>query len=362
MTKAALSSSCGLGLREADVVLVEHVGSSHGSDWVAQLEKHAGDPTATLSLRRGVADDVPPLEIGQLLLKWQGAYSVDAPDVPAYRELLAKLGAPFIRESESEWGRLFLESAGIPADGIAIEKKKWTQAYIDGLPDSAFLYVAEATSQVAQKSEAPSLRYFPVYDSDGNLDLPHLRSAIAQVAKADLPESVQGQVQREGRRLLEGATAKLASSEELVSTQKSYAVRFLRKEERVDADGHEEHIIYGVVLEPDPQGPDGEGGDTQGDTYSEDEVRKACFGFMEYGRHFKVQHKGQYVDGKILTLENFLAPVTYVTVDSTGTEVTIKKGTWLHGARVVDDEIWEAAKNGELTGWSIGGWSKTVEL
>jgi DNA adenine methylase len=33
----------------------------------------------------------------------------------------------------------------------------------------------------------------------------------------------------------------------------------------------------------------------------------------------------------------------------------VKKGTWLLGMHVLDDDLWQAVKTGELTGLSIGG-------
>lgn len=51
------------------------------------------------------------------------------------------------------------------------EKAKWSTAYIDKLPDSAFLYIADG------------LRRLPYKDAEGNIDLPHLRDAIARASE-----------------------------------------------------------------------------------------------------------------------------------------------------------------------------------
>jgi hypothetical protein len=41
---------------------------------------------------------------------------------------------------------------------------------------------------------------------------------------------------------------------------------------------------------------------------------------------------------------------------STADAIThIRRGTWLLAVRVVDDELWQQIKAGELTGFSIGG-------
>lgn len=104
----------------------------------------------------------------------------------------------------------------------------------------------------------------------------------------------------------------------------------------------EERFILGVVLEPDSE-------DSQGDIYSAEEVRQACHWYMEHGRQHRLQHRRDITD-KLCLLENFIAPC-----DMEIGEQTVKAGTWLMGVRVLDDDIWEMAKSGELTGFSIGG-------
>jgi len=56
------------------------------------------------------------------------------------------------------------------------------------------------------------------------------------------------------------------------------------------------------------------------------------------------------VNGAVKIVESYLAPT-----DLTIAERAIKKGTWLLGVRVVSDELWNAVKDGQLTGFSIGG-------
>jgi len=81
---------------------------------------------------------------------------------------------------------------------------EWTGAYINLLPDSAFLYIAPGGEKDEGDRTSPrTLRYFPYRDSKGDIDLPHLRSAIAQAPKADLPAAIIAQVQAKGRKALE---------------------------------------------------------------------------------------------------------------------------------------------------------------
>ena len=82
---------------------------------------------------------------------------------------------------------------------------EWSAAYINDLPDSAFLYIAPGGEKDDDGRTTPrSLRYFPVRDEKGQIDLPHLRNAIAQAPKANLSPEIISKVQAEGRKMLEG--------------------------------------------------------------------------------------------------------------------------------------------------------------
>src|SRR2546423_1772940 len=58
---------------------------------------------------------------------------------------------------------------------------QWTQAYVDSLPDTAFLFVAPGGKKVDGKTEPLSLRKLPYRDADGNLDHAHLANALARL-------------------------------------------------------------------------------------------------------------------------------------------------------------------------------------
>ncbi len=113
----------------------------------------------------------------------------------------------------------------------------------------------------------------------------------------------------------------------------------------IDKADSEEHIVCGIVYEPDVE-------DAQGDKANEVEIRKAAYQFMEEVQTFRVMHKGKKVKVKIL--ESYIAPVDFVVVNK-----SIKKGTWVLTVRVLDKKIWKAVKDGELTGFSMAGYAKT---
>jgi len=104
----------------------------------------------------------------------------------------------------------------------------------------------------------------------------------------------------------------------------------------------DERIVYGVVLEPETV-------DSQDDIYSEQEIRDCAHRFMEEFRHLGVMHEMR-MDDRLKILESYIAPADLIIEGQ-----AIKKGTWLMVIRVLDDGLWRAVKDKELTGLSIGG-------
>jgi site-specific DNA-adenine methylase len=85
-----------------------------------------------------------------------------------------------------------------------VDKAVWSTAYINDLPDSAFLYIeAGGEKDDEGKTKPRTLRHFPVRDADGKLDPPHVRNAIARAPQAKLPAEVIERVQAEARKLLD---------------------------------------------------------------------------------------------------------------------------------------------------------------
>ena len=112
-------------------------------------------------------------------------------------------------------------------------------------------------------------------------------------------------------------------------------------------DPEDERFVLGIVLEPEVV-------DAQGDIYSADEIRKASYRFMEEFGGLGLMHRMR-VNDQVKVLESFLAPTDF---DLGG--ISVKKGTWLLGVRVLSDKLWEQVKTGDLTGFSIGGSARRV--
>lgn len=95
--------------------------------------------------------------------------------------------------------------------------------------------------------------------------------------------------------------------------------------------------------------------DGQGDYTSAEEVRKAKESFNASEMRSNLFHM-QMTD-TFTVIESYLAPC-----DMQFETVTIQKGTWLVTLQVNDDSVWEAIKNEEITGVSIGALAIAEEI
>lgn len=97
-------------------------------------------------------------------------------------------------------------------------------------------------------------------------------------------------------------------------------------------------IVYGPVLIPDVP-------DSDGDVVSAEKVESVAHRFMEEYRIMEHMHTLKSIARPV---ESFIAP----TALDLG-EAHVPKGTWVMGARVVDDDAWDDVKKGKLTGFSV---------
>lgn len=105
----------------------------------------------------------------------------------------------------------------------------WDTAYIDDLPDSAFLYVESGGQKGSDGRTTPrSLRHFPVKDAQGNVDLPHLRDALSRIPQSNVPEGEKAMATAKAQRMLAAAEhrAEVPPRDSLVRT--SLALEFVR--------------------------------------------------------------------------------------------------------------------------------------
>ncbi len=227
-----------------------------------------------------------------------------------------------------------------------VNKAEWTGAFINDLPDSSFLFIEPGGRKDAEGKTVPrSLRHFPVRDENGELDLPHLRNAIARIPQSRIPgvtDEKLRELQAEARRLLAETQGDSDTKRDADAVPFSKSIPLIK-----GIDPSDERFVLGIVLEPEVV-------DAQGDIYSPEEISQAAHRFMEEFGGLGLMHRMR-VNGQVKVLESYVAPV-----DFTVGEISVRKGTWLLAVRILSDALWEQVKAGELTGFSIGGSARRV--
>jgi hypothetical protein len=109
-----------------------------------------------------------------------------------------------------------------------------------------------------------------------------------------------------------------------------------------------------VVLEPNII-------DLHGDTYSEEEVEKACISFNTHSMKANLFHKVETEKAKIE--QSFITPASFTLDD--GREIV--KGTWLQWWSFpendpISEQLWSLVKSGEINGVSIGARARVENI
>lgn len=107
-------------------------------------------------------------------------------------------------------------------------------------------------------------------------------------------------------------------------------------------------IVFGIVLEPDEV-------DAQKDTISAEEIEQAAHRWLAKYQDKGLMHE-RLVNSKIELYESYIAP-SGLTIGGK----KVKKGTWLLMYHVLDNDLWQKIKSGELTGFSMGGFARRVK-
>lgn len=127
-------------------------------------------------------------------------------------------------------------------------------------------------------------------------------------------------------------------------TEKRMMVSILKADEEL-------RFVLGVVLEPN----DGEDGapdspDAHKDIYSFDDVRDAAWLYLSEHHQIGLMHQSELATADYQVCESYLAPVDF---ELGGQKIL--KGSWLLGARILNDAVWQKVKTGKLNAWSIDG-------
>ena len=106
-------------------------------------------------------------------------------------------------------------------------------------------------------------------------------------------------------------------------------------------------LVYGIVLEPDTT-------DLQMDVIDKNEIETAAHEFM---KSFRVVGDNHNAIAKASVVESYIAPT-----DGEMNGKPYTAGSWIMAVKVDDDQMWEALKGGDYTGFSIGGSAERVGL
>lgn len=115
---------------------------------------------------------------------------------------------------------------------------------------------------------------------------------------------------------------------------------------KVDA---EERLVYGVVLEPNVV-------DTQNEWERPETIKRTAHLFLaKYNQETELGHQHATFDIRAEVVESYIAPQDLdFDGELTGDNV-IRKGSWVLVVHITDDDLWQAVKDGDITGFSIGG-------
>jgi hypothetical protein len=211
------------------------------------------------------------------------------------------------------------------------DKAVWSTAYVNDLPDSAFLYVRPGGSKNGDGKTVPRTnRMFPVKNAGGMVDLPHLRNALARIPQANLSADLKERLAAKARRMLE--------STEKAALPEGYAV--------VKADTAQRYTL-GIAYPADDV-------DAHGDFTTADELEKAAWDFMARPLAGTDHADGTDEAGRVVESYIYRGPEWAVE------EQTIDNGDWMLGV-VWSEETWSRITAGELTGFSIQGFAQREE-
>jgi len=101
--------------------------------------------------------------------------------------------------------------------------------------------------------------------------------------------------------------------------------------------------VFGIVYAPDEK-------DADGDEMSAEVIMTACYEYNTFFRNTMYRHKMPLNGDQVVLLESYIAPI-----DMKINELDVKAGSWLQRWQIKDPSLQEQIKNGEIVGFSLGG-------
>lgn len=127
------------------------------------------------------------------------------------------------------------------------------------------------------------------------------------------------------------------------------------KEHQIFSADEEKHIITGAVMIPEKRmyREDEKGGYYV--YFSEDTIREAAYRWLKENKNHKFNLDHSTDTNAVSVIESWIVEDPDNDKSSAMGFKSIPKGTWFISAKVEDETIWEAIKNGTFNGFSIEG-------
>lgn len=170
--------------------------------------------TRVLSWKAAVAVEEDEQDTLEVILELLGDFldtEDDAQDIAAARDILQRVQSLLASEQsetpddgDPDDGKALLAEGEVKGLADGLLKAVWSASMVNDLPDSAFLYVESGGMKDSDGKTTPrSLRHFPYKDANGNVDLPHLRNALARIPQSNLSQSVKDELTAKAQRILD---------------------------------------------------------------------------------------------------------------------------------------------------------------
>jgi len=193
------------------VVDYEHMSAvgaqvSPAAGWVKAVEARPGELVATIEWTSKAAERIAAKEYRFISPEWQMNYKdkETGMDVGPCMLSVALTNRPFFEGMRPVIMSERLEDAN--AEVMVMSEKmlekflpqaamfaaEWDTETINNLPDSSFAYIAPGGEKDESGKTVPrSLRFIPYKDAGGEVDLPHLRNALARLDQTSLSPEAQ---------------------------------------------------------------------------------------------------------------------------------------------------------------------------
>ena len=190
-------------------------------------------------------------------------------------------------------------------------------------------YIREAYLTQKRRREYPR-SYFLYIDEQGNRKFPvrdpktgAYHCGLIRAALTRAGQYKYAQVEQKARELYQRYCAK----------KKEFVAKEVKGE-----------MVLGVVLAPGEK-------DADGDVFTKEEIEKACWDYNTNFFNVAYRHGVMLTKEEAELLESYIAPVD---MEINGEKVPA--GTWLQRWRVKDEGLRKKIADGEIVGFSIGGW------